>query len=56
MVIDLPKEVPKSAASSPQHADALALGEMTSFSRGLSFPGDFLEIFNMAIKYRLGGS
>jgi hypothetical protein len=31
MVMDLPKEVPKSAASSPQHADTLALGEVTSF-------------------------
>jgi hypothetical protein len=56
MVMDLPKEVPKSAASSPQHADALALGEVTSFQRGLSFSGDFLEIFNAAIEYRLRGS
>jgi hypothetical protein len=31
MVMDLPKEVPKSAASSPQHADTLALGAVTSF-------------------------
>ena len=56
MVVDLPKEVPKSAASSPQHADSLALGEMTSFQRGLSFSGDFLEIFNAAIEYRLRAS
>jgi hypothetical protein len=55
MVMDLPKEVPKSAASSPQHADPLALGAVTSFQRGLSFSGDFLEIFNTAIEYRLVG-
>src|SRR5262249_55865630 len=50
MVMDLPKEVPKSAACGP-----LARGEMTSFQRGLSFAGDFLEIFNTAMKYRLRG-
>jgi hypothetical protein len=56
MVIDLLNEVPKSAASSPQHADALAPGEMTSFQRGLSFSGDFLEIFSTAIEYRFARS
>ena len=50
-VMDLPKEVPRSAA-----CDALAPGGATSFYVGLSFSGDFLEIFNTAIEYRFARS
>jgi hypothetical protein len=40
--------VPKSAASGPQHADALAPAGVTSLQVVLSFSGDFLEfVFNL---------
>jgi hypothetical protein len=41
LVKDCPRKCP-----GPQHADALAPGGMPSFYAGLSFSGDFLEIFD----------